>query len=114
MESLNSFKIAQEQVEIAGRYLQVDEGVPEMLKRTKREVIVHFPVKMDDGKLRVFTGYRVVHSAARGPAKGAISRPPTPTLIPRSCPGSWIPTASSTVTPFPGWLPENRLNWVAP
>lgn len=72
MESLNPFQIAQEQVEIASRYLQTDPGIIEMLKHTKRDLIVHFPVKMDDGTIRVFTGYRVVHNSARGPAKGGI------------------------------------------
>jgi glutamate dehydrogenase (NAD(P)+) len=72
MEPLNPFRIAQQQVDIANRYLNLDEGLVELLKQIKREVVVHFPVKMDDGTMRVFTGYRVVHNLARGPAKGGI------------------------------------------
>jgi glutamate dehydrogenase (NAD(P)+) len=103
MESLNSFKIAQEQVEIAGRHLQVDEGVLEMLKQTKREVIVHFPVKMDDGKMRVFTGYRVVHSPARGPAKGGIRYHPDVDLDEVRALAMWMSWKTAVVNiPFGG------------
>ena len=103
MESLNSFKIAQEQVEIAGRFLQVDEGVLEMLKQTKREVIVHFPVKMDDGKMRVFTGYRVVHSPARGPAKGGIRYHPDVNLDEVRALAMWMSWKTALVNiPFGG------------
>jgi glutamate dehydrogenase (NAD(P)+) len=103
MESLNSFKIAQEQVEIAGRYLEVDEGVLEMLKQTKREVIVHFPVKMDDGKMRVFTGYRAVHSPARGPAKGGIRYHPEVDLDEVRALAMWMSWKTALVNiPFGG------------
>lgn len=103
MESLNSFKIAQQQVEIAGRHLQVDEGVLEMLKQTKREVIVHFPVKMDDGKIRVFTGYRVVHSPARGPAKGGIRYHPDVDLDEVRALAMWMSWKTAVVNiPFGG------------
>ncbi|MBI5605472.1 MAG: Glu/Leu/Phe/Val dehydrogenase [Deltaproteobacteria bacterium] len=103
METLNSFQIAQEQVEIASRYLQVDEGVIEMLKQTKREVIVHFPVKMDDGKMRIFTGYRVVHSPARGPAKGGIRYHPDVDLDEVRALAMWMTWKTAVVNiPFGG------------
>ena len=103
MESLNSFKIAQEQVEIASSYLQVDEGVVEMLKQTKREVIVHFPVKMDNGKMRIFTGYRVVHSPARGPAKGGIRYHPDVDLDEVRALAMWMTWKTAVVNiPFGG------------
>ena len=103
MEQLNSFKIAQEQVEIASRYLQVDEGVVEMLKQTKREVIVHFPVKMDNGKMRIFTGYRVVHSPARGPAKGGIRYHPDVDLDEVRALAMWMTWKTAVVNiPFGG------------
>jgi glutamate dehydrogenase (NAD(P)+) len=72
MTEMNPFAIAQRQVEKVRPYLQVFAGLLEKLKVNKRELIVHFPVKMDDGSLRMFTGYRVVHSDTRGPAKGGI------------------------------------------
>jgi glutamate dehydrogenase (NAD(P)+) len=72
MSEINSFTIAQTQVDKIRPYLEVDGGLLEKLKVNKRELIVHFPVKMDDGSLKIFTGYRVVHSDTRGPAKGGI------------------------------------------
>jgi glutamate dehydrogenase (NAD(P)+) len=69
-EEINPLDVAMKQIEIVGQYLDVDEGLLEKLKQTKRDLIVHFPVKMDDGSVRVYTGYRVVHSDTRGPAKG--------------------------------------------
>ncbi|HMK64243.1 MAG TPA: Glu/Leu/Phe/Val dehydrogenase [Thermodesulfobacteriota bacterium] len=72
MSEINSFTIAQTQVDKIRPYLEVEVGLLEKLKVNKRELIVHFPVKMDDGSLRIFTGFRVVHSDTRGPAKGGI------------------------------------------
>ena len=69
----NPYRIAQQQLEIACKYIDVEEGLVDLLKTCKREVIVSFPVRMDDGKLDVFTGYRVVHCPARGPSKGGDS-----------------------------------------
>jgi glutamate dehydrogenase (NAD(P)+) len=69
-EKINSYEIAKKQVDIAAKYLDLDPGSVEKLKHTKRELIVHFPVKMDDETVRVFTGYRVQHNVSRGPAKG--------------------------------------------
>lgn len=69
---MNPYQIARQQVDIVGQYLDVEEGILEKLKHTKRELIVHFPVKMDDESLRIFTGYRVQHNDIRGPAKGGI------------------------------------------
>ena len=68
MTTNNSFEIARRQVDIAGKHLDLNPGILEMLKSTKREVVVHFPVKMDDGTMKMFTGYRIVHIPARGPA----------------------------------------------
>ncbi len=103
MESLNPFKIAQQQVELVSRYLQVDKGIMEMLKQTKREVIVHFPVKMDDGAIRIFTGYRVVHSPARGPSKGGIRYHPDVDLDDVRALAMWMSWKSAVVNiPFGG------------
>jgi glutamate dehydrogenase/leucine dehydrogenase len=71
-EEMNPFKIAQSQVEAVAKILNLDEGLTEFLKRPQRELHVSFPVKMDDGSLKVFQGYRVQHSMARGPTKGGI------------------------------------------
>lgn len=58
----------------------LDEGMSEVLATTKRDLTVHFPVKMDDGDIQMFTGYRVHHNIARGPAKGGIRYHPDITL----------------------------------
>ncbi|OGS50321.1 MAG: glutamate dehydrogenase [Euryarchaeota archaeon RBG_16_68_12] len=71
-ETLNPFAIAQEQIERAGRKLNLEKGLLEILKSPKRELSVNFPVKMDDGSVKVFTGYRVQYNDARGPFKGGI------------------------------------------
>ncbi len=71
-ESLNPFEIAQEQIERAGKKLNLDRGLLEILKSPKRELSVNFPVKMDDGSMRIFKGYRVQYNDARGPFKGGI------------------------------------------
>jgi hypothetical protein len=55
-------------------------GLIEFLRRPKRELIVNFPVQMDDGSIRMFTGYRVHHNAVRGPTKGGIRYHPDVTL----------------------------------
>jgi len=58
--------------DVAARKLGLDEGLSNYLRTPNREIIVHIPVTMDDGTLRVFDGYRVQHSIARGPCKGGL------------------------------------------
>lgn len=60
--------------------LNVPEGYAEILRRPKRSLIVEFPVVMDDGSIKVFTGFRVQHNTVRGPAKGGIRYHPDTTL----------------------------------
>ena len=64
----------------AASRLNLDSGLVELLSRTKRELTVNFPVRMDDGTTRIFTGYRVQHNDARGPTKGGIRFSPDLTL----------------------------------
>jgi len=68
------------QFDRAVEHLDLDPGVAEILRHPKRQVTVNFPVVMDDGALRVFTGFRVQHSTHRGPAKGGIRYHPNVTL----------------------------------
>src|SRR5438046_7024746 len=68
----NPYHVAVEQFMQAADKLNLDEGMKQILSQPKRELIVHFPVRMDDGSYKVFTGYRVQHSLTRGPAKGGI------------------------------------------
>ncbi|MER3462270.1 MAG: glutamate dehydrogenase, partial [Armatimonadota bacterium] len=64
--------MAREQLAIAARYLDLDEGLHKVLATPKRQVIVNFPVVLDNGRVEVFEGYRVQHNIARGPTKGGI------------------------------------------
>ena len=60
------------QFNAAAARLDLDPGLADVLRHCKRELSVNFPVKMDDGSMRVFSGYRVQHNLARGPAKGGL------------------------------------------
>jgi glutamate dehydrogenase len=71
-QNLNSFEIAQKQLRMAVDKLQLDTSVYELLKEPKRTLTVLIPVRMDDGSTRVFTGYRIQHNDALGPAKGGV------------------------------------------
>jgi glutamate dehydrogenase (NAD(P)+) len=66
--------------DVAGRKLNLDEGLLRYLRTPNREIIVHIPVTMDNGKLEVFEGFRVQHSIARGPCKGGLRYSPHVTL----------------------------------
>jgi len=70
--AINAWHVAQEQFDNAAERLNLDPGLRQVLREPRRELHVHFPVKMDDGSVRVFEGYRVQHNLSRGPAKGGI------------------------------------------
>ncbi len=102
-EKMNSFEMAKKQVDIAAKYLDLDPGSIEKLKSTKRELIVHFPVQMDDGNLKIFTGYRIQHNVARGPAKGGIRFHPHVDLDEMRALAMWMTWKSAVVNiPFGG------------
>jgi glutamate dehydrogenase (NAD(P)+) len=69
---INPWEVAQQQFDLAADRLNLDPGLRRVLREPRRELTVHFPVKMDDGSVQVFTGYRVQHNLGRGPAKGGI------------------------------------------
>ena len=69
---INPWQVAQRQFDLAADKLNLDPGLRKVLREPRRELTVHFPVKMDDGSVQVFTGYRVQHNLSRGPAKGGI------------------------------------------
>jgi glutamate dehydrogenase (NAD(P)+) len=69
---INPWTMAQQQFDLAADRLNLDPGLRSVLRQPRRELTVHFPVKMDDGSVRVFTGYRIQHNLGRGPAKGGI------------------------------------------
>jgi glutamate dehydrogenase (NAD(P)+) len=99
----NSFEMAKKQVDIAAKHLNLDPGSVDKLKSTKRELIVHFPVQMDDGNVKVFTGYRIQHNVARGPAKGGIRYHPDVDLEEMRALAMWMTWKSAVVNiPFGG------------
>jgi glutamate dehydrogenase (NAD(P)+) len=76
----NAYISALRQFDKAVRYINLKRGMADYLRTPKRELIVNFPVTMDDGSVRVFTGYRVHHNTALGPTKGGIRYHPSVTL----------------------------------
>jgi len=63
---------AQRQFDDAAEILELSSGLRAVLREVRRELVVRFPVKMDDGSVRMFEGYRVQHNVTRGPAKGGL------------------------------------------
>ena len=68
----SAYWVALKQFEEAAAVLKLDEGTADFLRHPKREMTVNFPVTMDNGAVRMFTGYRVHHNTTRGPSKGGI------------------------------------------
>lgn len=77
---VDPWQVAQHQFDVAAERLHLDQGLRAILRTTQRELTVHFPVKMDDGTVRMFTGYRIQHNLGRGPAKGGIRYHPDVSL----------------------------------
>ncbi len=91
------------QFDAAARRLRLDDGLAAILRACKRELAVHFPVKMDDGSIQAFTGYRVQHNLARGPAKGGIRYHPGVTLNEVRALAMWMTWKSAVVNiPYGG------------
>lgn len=79
-EKINPFEVALKQLEEASKILNLDKGMLEILSNPKRILTVSIPTRMDDGSIKVFTGYRSQHNDARGPHKGGIRYHPDVTL----------------------------------
>ena len=94
------YGMAVEQFNIAADQLGIDEGSRRILSQPKRELTVHFPVKMDNGEINVFTGHRVQHNMARGPGKGGIRYHPDVTLDEVKALAMWM-TWKCAVTGIP-------------
>ena len=71
-ENLNLFTSTQDVIQDALNKLGYDEGMFELLKEPLRMLEVRIPIKMDDGKVKVYTGYRAQHNDAVGPTKGGV------------------------------------------
>ena len=91
------------QYDAAADHLGLEPGLREVLRYPQREVQVRFPVKLDDGGVRVFTGYRVQHNVARGPAKGGLRFHPQADLDDVRALAMWMSWKSALVNvPFGG------------
>ena len=104
LKKISAAEVAMEQVRIAAERLpEVNPGILEKIKRARREVIVNFPVKMDDGTVRVFTGYRVQHNDTRGPFKGGLRYHPDMGVEEVRALAMWMTWKSAVVNiPFGG------------
>ena len=96
-EVTNPFVGVQNQIDSVCRRMNVDEGVNLRLQNCKRELIVNFPVKMDDGTVKVFTGYRVQHDDHRGPTKGGIRYHPDVNLDETRALAAWMTLKNAVV-----------------
>ena len=79
-QTFNPWQMAQRQYDHATESMNLDTNMRHMLREPKRELVINFPVQMDDGRIEMFTGYRVQHNIGRGPAKGGIRYDPSVTL----------------------------------
>jgi len=89
-DELNPLEAAEARFDLAAEALNLDEGIGKILRTPTREVTIYIPVELDDGRIEVFTGYRVQHSIARGPAKGGIRYAPDVTLDEVRALASWM------------------------
>jgi glutamate dehydrogenase/leucine dehydrogenase len=99
----NPWQAAMQVFDQAADMLQLNEGIRNRAKYPERELTVNFPVKMSDGRIKMFTGHRVQHDTARGPAKGGIRYHPNVTLDEVRALASWMTWKCAVVNiPFGG------------
>ncbi|HEY2495888.1 MAG TPA: Glu/Leu/Phe/Val dehydrogenase [Candidatus Angelobacter sp.] len=102
-QELNPWEAQAARFDFAAQKLNLDEGLWKILRYPQREIIVHIPVAMDNGTMEVFTGFRVQHSIARGPAKGGVRYSPDVTLDEVRALASWMTWKCAVVNiPFGG------------
>lgn len=101
--ALNPYHMAVQQFELAADMLNLSEDMREILRQPKRELTVNFPVRLDNGRIKTFTGYRVQHNVNRGPAKGGIRYGPEVTLDEVKALAMWMAWKCAVVgIPFGG------------
>lgn len=102
-QKLNPWNIALSQLRHVADILELDEGIYQILAHPKRELHVSLPVRMDNGEIRVFQGYRVEHNDARGPFKGGIRYHPDVTIDEVRALAMWMTWKTAVVNiPFGG------------
>jgi glutamate dehydrogenase (NAD(P)+) len=96
-EKYNAFAMAQKQFDEVAAILNLDPSVSEFLRWPQRELTVRLPVKMDDGTVKTFQGFRVRHSTARGPAKGGLRWHPDETIDTVRALATWMTWKTAVV-----------------
>ena len=96
-EGVNAFENALRQLDMAAYILKLDRGMHEVLRNSKRIIIVALPVKMDNGEIKNFIGYRVQHNNARGPYKGGLRYHPNVTLDEVKALAMWMTWKSAVI-----------------
>ena len=102
-DEMNPWLAQEARFDFAAKKLNLDDGMWKVLRQPTRELIVHIPVGMDDGRIEVFTGYRVQHSISRGPCKGGVRYAPDVSLDEVRALASWMTWKCAVVNiPFGG------------
>ncbi len=96
-DELNPFEIAQRQLDEAAEILGLDPGMHAFLREPMRELHVTLPVRMDDGSIKVFKGFRVQYNDARGPAKGGLRFHPDETIDTVRALAAWMTWKTAVV-----------------
>jgi glutamate dehydrogenase (NAD(P)+) len=97
VEKENPWHVALKQFDKVADYMELKRGIREYLRYPEREVIVNFPVAMDDGSVKIFTGYRVHHNTVLGPTKGGIRYHPDVTLCEMKAMAMWMTWKCSVI-----------------
>ena len=102
-QEINPWQSAAHRFDEAAERLGLEDGLRKMLRRPAMELTVNIPVMLDDGRIEIFTGYRVQHSIARGPAKGGIRFAPDVSLDEVRALAAWMTWKCAVVNiPFGG------------
>jgi len=101
--TLNPFEISQRQLDKAADKLKLDPQVHALLREPMRTLEVHFPVRMDDGTVKTYTGFRVQYNDARGPTKGGLRFHPDETIDTVKALAAWMTWKTAVVdVPYGG------------
>ena len=102
-QEVNPWESAAHRFDEAAELLRLDDGMRKILRQPAVEVTINIPIVLDDGRIEVFTGYRVQHSIARGPAKGGIRFAPDVSLDEVRALAAWMTWKCAVVNiPFGG------------
>ncbi len=105
------YESVQKQFDKAADIMGLDQNIRAILSTTNTEIIVHFPVKMDDGKVEIFTGYRVQHNNALGPYKGGLRYHPEVDINAAKALATWMTWKTSLAgLPYGGGKGGVQLN----